>query len=328
MFVDRVTEHRHLGVWLSSSLDFKKQVKEVCQKANFKLSVLRSVKYLKRQTLDLLYKLTVRSFIDYGLITYYHSLNQTEMIRLSQIQYRAAKLCTGALHFTNQSKLEVDLGWETPETRANFLGLCQFQKFHLKLTRPLILSIMPNFNTNRKTRNIEIYQNFPKKSHKFSNSFFPYFTKLFNTLSTDIQSENDIITFKEKLKFKLKHKKHKHFSWGSKRGNALQTQLRVGRSLLNSHGFSINLADSDLCLCSRSETTTHYMTQCFLYTEERHRLYNSIEQLIPKFSTFSNKKQSEILLNGINLNADETDVRNSKIVYLVQNYIFQTKRFS
>ena len=328
VFVDRVTEHRHLGVWLSSSLDFKKQVKEVCQKANFKLSILRSVKYLKRQTLDLLYKLTVRSVIDYGFITYYHSLNQTEIIRLNQIQYRAAKLCTGALHFSNQSKLEADLGWETLETRAKFLGLCQFQKFHLKLTRPLILSIMPSFNTNRKTRNTEIYQNFPKKSHKFSNSFFPYFTKLFNTLSIDIQSENDMISFKEKLKLKLKPKKHKHFSWGSKRGNALQTQLRVGRSFLNAHSFSINLADSDLCLCSRSETTTHYLTQCFLYTEERRLLFNSIEQLIPKFSTFSNKKQSEILLNGINLNADETDVRNSKIVYLVQNFIFKTKRFS
>jgi hypothetical protein len=44
VFVDRVTEHRHLGVWLSSSLDFKKQVKEVCLMGNYKLSVLRSVK--------------------------------------------------------------------------------------------------------------------------------------------------------------------------------------------------------------------------------------------------------------------------------------------
>ena len=110
-----------------------------------------------------------------------------------------------------------------------------------------------------------------------------------------------MLLFQEKLKLKLKPKKHKHFSWGSKRGNALQTQLRVGRSFLNAHSFTINLADSDLCLCSRSETTTHYLTQCFLYTEERRLLYNSLEQLLPKFKTFTNKKQTEILLNGINL---------------------------
>ena len=108
-----------------------------------------------------MYKLTVRSVIDYGLITYYHCLNQAEIIRLNQIQYRAAKLCTGALHLTNQSKLEADLGWETLETRANFLGLSQFQKFHLKLTRPLVLSLMPNINLNRKTRNKDLNCQFP-----------------------------------------------------------------------------------------------------------------------------------------------------------------------
>ena len=76
------------------------------------------------------------------------------------------------------------------------------------------------------------------------------------------------------------------FFWiSSKRGNSLQTQLPVGRSFLNAHSFSINLADSDLCLCSRSETTTHYLTQCFLYTAERRHLYNSLEQLLPKFKT-------------------------------------------
>ena len=72
------------------------------------------------------------------------------------------------VHFFSMGKYEADLGWETLETRANFLGLCQFQKFHLKLTRPLILSIMPTFNTNRKTRNTDLYINFPKKSHAFS----------------------------------------------------------------------------------------------------------------------------------------------------------------
>ena len=91
----------------------------------------------------------------YRLRSYYLlSLPQSNR---DQLQYRAAELCTGALHLTNQSKLEADLGWGTLETRANFLGLCQIQKFHLKLTRPLILSIMPNFNTNRKTRNTDIY---------------------------------------------------------------------------------------------------------------------------------------------------------------------------
>jgi hypothetical protein len=96
-FIERVNTHKHLGIHLTSSLDWSIQIKEVCLKANRKLSVLRSVKLLSRQTLDLLYKITVRSVIDYGLPIYFKTLKQTEMARLENIQYRAAKIVTGAL---------------------------------------------------------------------------------------------------------------------------------------------------------------------------------------------------------------------------------------
>ena len=96
--VDRVSHHRHLGVWLSSNLDWAKQIQETCLKANGKLAVLRSVKYLSRSTLDLLYKLTVRSVVDYSVVLYYHTLKQTEVARLDQLQYRAV------VHYTLQAR--------------------------------------------------------------------------------------------------------------------------------------------------------------------------------------------------------------------------------
>ena len=111
--IDRVNTHKHLGLYLTSTLDWSVQIKEVCLKANKKLSVLRSVKLLSRQTLDLLYKLTVRSVIDYALPVYYKTLKQTELSRLEKLQYAAAKVVTGALHFTSKEKLNIELGWET-----------------------------------------------------------------------------------------------------------------------------------------------------------------------------------------------------------------------
>ena len=111
--IERVNLHKHLGIYLSSSLDWSKQLHEVCLKANRKLSVLRSVKMLSRQTLDLLYKITVRSVIDYALPVYCKSLKQTELLRLENLQYRAAKIVTGAYHFTSKDKLNIELGWET-----------------------------------------------------------------------------------------------------------------------------------------------------------------------------------------------------------------------
>ena len=70
---------------MTSSLDWNVQVNEICLKANRKLAVLRSVNILSRQTLDLLYKLTVRSVLDYALPVYYKSLKHTELSRLENI---------------------------------------------------------------------------------------------------------------------------------------------------------------------------------------------------------------------------------------------------
>ena len=96
--IDRINTHRHLGVYLTSSLDWSFHVNDICLKANRKLAVLRNVKFLKRGTLDLLYKVTVRSVIDYSLPVHGNNLKQTDIARLERLQYRAAKLVTGALH--------------------------------------------------------------------------------------------------------------------------------------------------------------------------------------------------------------------------------------
>ena len=104
-YITRVHQHCHLGIWLSSKLDWDKQITTAVLKANGKLAVLRSVKFLDRATLDLLYKLTVRSVLEYGMIVYYHSLTQIQLARLNRVQYRAARLCSGALPFNIPSKI-------------------------------------------------------------------------------------------------------------------------------------------------------------------------------------------------------------------------------
>ena len=80
-YISRVHQHKHLGLWLSANLDWEKQIQTACLKANGKLAVLRSVKFLDRATLDLLYKLTIRSVLEYGLVVYYTSLTQKTAIK-------------------------------------------------------------------------------------------------------------------------------------------------------------------------------------------------------------------------------------------------------
>ena len=105
---------------------------------------------LKRKTLDVLYKIIVRSVIDYALPVYANTLKQTEIARLERVQYRAAKLVTGALHFTSCDKLNIELGWETIQKRIDFLGLCLLHKIHLQETRPLVRNCMTKLDCEKK----------------------------------------------------------------------------------------------------------------------------------------------------------------------------------
>ena len=163
----------------------------------------------------------------------------------------------------------------------------------------------------------------------YNKSFFPFVTKIYNSLDLSLRNLPNMADFKMNLKLKYKSGKIKHFSRGiSKYANALHTQLRVGQSYLNSHGFKINLKEDDLCLCYRSETTSHFFLECFLYQEERKSLFNKISEYLPRFQTFSKSKKLEIILSGINLSNTEPDQRNIPIVFAVQNFILKTKRFS
>ena len=95
----------------------------------------------------------------------------------------------------------------------------------------------------------------------------------------------NLADFKTELKLVMKPPTIKHFSKGSKHGNKLITRLRVGRSDLNLHRFTIGLIDTPKCLCrAKEESTMHYLIDCFLYNTERQTL---AEYFIPKLTNLS-----------------------------------------
>ena len=244
--VEQVYEHKHLGIWLTPTLCWSRHVQHICMKANSKLAVLRSVKYLSRPVLDILYKLQIRSVIDYGIIIFYKTLKQSDITRLNQIQYCSARVVTGALPYTSRVKLDLDLGWEDLNSRYEMLGLSMFHKIVNNNVRPLIKRIMPTLvNKNHNTRSNDIYKNFPRVNEKYYNSFIPYLTLLWNSLNKCVRSELDIYIFKESIKKQKKPPKYRHYKYGNKYINTLMCQLRVGRTYLKADSFSIGLSDSD-----------------------------------------------------------------------------------
>ena len=109
---------------------------------------------------------------------------------------------------------------------------------------------------------------------------------------------------------------------------SLLTRIRVGRSLLNQHSFTIGLSDSPECACHfRSESSEHYFLDCFLYTPERQTLLSLVEHYVPNFTRLTKKNKLDLLLRGVNLDNDEFLPTNTILTKAVQNFILQTKRF-
>ena len=135
---------------------------------------------------------------------YFGNLRVSDMNRLDQIQYRAAKLVTGALHFSSKLKLNIELGWESLKVRYECLGLGLFHKIHLGYTRPLVKTFMPQLEIHaHNTRVATKYKQFHYVNKQYSLSFYPYFTELWNTTHKTLQNERDITEYTFKLKISI-----------------------------------------------------------------------------------------------------------------------------
>ena len=185
-----------------------------------------------------------------------------------------------------------------------------------------------DWEINQRTRSKGGYLPYPRFGQNYSNSFFPYMTKLWNKLPPDLKCKG-LVDFKLELKLSIKPSAVKHYAKGSKEGNIFPTRLRLGRSDLNLHKFSIGQIDRPECLChAKEESTRHYLIDCFLFSAERQTLFSLVEHYIPNFLRLSKTAKCKILLFGLETDDPDFDYLNFIITISVQNYILQTKRFA
>ena len=87
-------DHKHLGFFLDSELNFLRHVKEAITKTRKGIGVIRFMaKYVTRDVLNQMYKLDVRPHLDYGDVIYHRDdpeMNFSLTKRLKSVQYSAA----------------------------------------------------------------------------------------------------------------------------------------------------------------------------------------------------------------------------------------------
>ena len=70
--VKKVNEHKHLGITLNTNLSFLSHINSAISRARNGIGLLKYLSnYLPRHTLNDLYKLNVRSHLDYGNVVYH-----------------------------------------------------------------------------------------------------------------------------------------------------------------------------------------------------------------------------------------------------------------
>ena len=154
VILDRVSEIKVLGLWLTEDLKWAKNTREICIKAFSRVSLITKLKYVGVKVEDLLeiYTLYIRSITEYCSVVFHSRLTVEDAANLERIQKCCLRIILGDNYVSYTAALEMT-GLKTLHDRREDRCL----KFALKaLKHPTNSRMFPqNQNTGQDTRNNE-----------------------------------------------------------------------------------------------------------------------------------------------------------------------------
>ena len=128
-YVSQVNSQTHLGVILDVKLTFEEHLKNVFNKTNKTIGLLKKLSnLLPRQALVTIYKAFIRPHLDYGDVLYDQAFNNSFHAKMESIQYNACLAITGAIRGTSREKAYQELGLESLQLCRWYRKLCLFYK--------------------------------------------------------------------------------------------------------------------------------------------------------------------------------------------------------
>ena len=330
--IQSTDSHKHLGLHLSKDLRYHKHVNDIIRKVNIALSPLYSIaSKLPRQVLEQIYKTYIRPYFDYCDAVFDGHLTAYDKRRLETLQNRAARLVTGTLYRTSSGKLRLELGWERLSTRREIHRLTLFWQLltcpaipdYIRQTLPRPRQV-DTVRTLRTSNTLTVPEN---RTSRFQRSFIPGTTRTWNKLPEHIRSQDTLNKFKKEITALMgAERPPDYFSYGSKIGNKIHTQLRLGNSTLNSHLFQFQKVPHPNCQCGQGlETALHFTLHCPLHAQLRDTLFQAItNELNTDFSHFTTNQKYNTLIYGKHMNTTSS----RRVAYHFQKIIISTNRFT
>ena len=179
-----VDDSKLLGTIISSDLSWNKNTEEIVKKANQRMRMLHAAAKFTSKISDLktIYKMFIRSGMEYNSVVWHSSLTDKNTSDLERIQKNAAKVILKSSYESYEKALEM-LNMETLEKRREKLCL-NFAKKCLKSER--MKTIFPeNEKSSMKTRNQERFRvNFANRE-RYKKSAIPYLQRMLNSCESE-----------------------------------------------------------------------------------------------------------------------------------------------
>ena len=168
-----------LGVWITDTLDWEHNTKELCRKAYSRLSLLTKLKYAGTQTADLIliYNTFIRCLLEYCCVVWHSSLTIAQADYIERVQKTSFKVILGDDYQGYQEALET-CGIETLKTRREKLCL-RFGQKCIKSGKHQHL-FPTNHPVDVQLRRREPYQVNLALTERYRSSSIPYIQRLLN----------------------------------------------------------------------------------------------------------------------------------------------------
>ena len=189
----KLTLKKHLGVILDVMLTFGEHLKNVFNKTNKTIGLLRRLSNsLPRQALLTIYKAFVRPHLDYGDVLYDQAFNNSFHTKIESIQYNACSAITRAIRGTSTEKIYQELGLESLQLRRWYRKLCLFYKVFKNEHPKYLFNLIPVKSTPYATRPVGNIPLIKTKHNFFKNSFFPSAIIEWNNLDPNLRNSTSI----------------------------------------------------------------------------------------------------------------------------------------
>ncbi len=316
--------HKHLGVWLSHNMQWKKHLGEISTKARQRLGCIQRHKYrLDKRTLEQCYITFVRPIIEYGDVLF-DAANKEDLEVLNTIEKDALRLITGARRRCNVEALYNEVSWPSIEQRRENHKITTLGKLVIKRFPNYLWQDYPTFYSNVRTNRNNTFA-VPQSGHDYyDRSFVPSSINLWNNLPSVLRSINSYDALKARVKNRVTKIIPKHYYWGNRKLSILHTKLRLGCSDLMYDKHIIGLTNNNLCTCGEIEDANHYLLECGSNLVSKVKMLDNITALLEANNLTEDDIDIRLLLYGSdNLNYEA----NTQLFSYVQTFIGESKRF-